>query len=288
MSKIKLILDSGSDISVEEIEKLDVDLLSLLVTFGDTTYTDYVDIDGEKFKELINTTSDMPKTAMLSTEVIKDKFKKHLAEGNEILMVPLSSKGSGTFNSARIAKAELEEETGKELPISLIDSESFSLGILHPIYDAIDMIKEGKTREEIVAMLEESYKKQKLIFMMSDLSYLKRGGRIRATSAVIGSILGIIPILHINNGLVEAIGKERGKKRAMEALLKIMEKDCPSKKIKRVGILQRNNDDTSEAFKKLILERFEIEDFRPDAHPQATISTHAGSDFLAITYVAED
>jgi len=175
---VKFIVCSDSDIPRGDIEKYGIDLLPLIVELDGVEYRAYRDISGGEFRALLHKSKSFPKTATVSSVEIADKLRVHIEKGDEVIMVTMSSKGSGTYNSARLAIEQLEEEFGRELPISAVDSMNFSLAYLHPVYDAVEMAKGGKTRQEIVEFLCAAYAEQQLIVMMTDLSFLKRGGRI--------------------------------------------------------------------------------------------------------------
>lgn len=284
---IKFIVDSGSDISFEALKKYGIDLLPLIVELDEKEYRPYRDITGEEFRELLKNTKSFPKTAAVSSYEVANTIRPHIENGDEVIMVMMSKKGSSTFNYIHLAKKQLEEEFGRELPISAVDSMNYSLAYLHPVYDAVELANSGKTRQEIVDFLNKAYTKQQLMFMMTDLSYLKRGGRIKTGTAIVGEILGIVPILHVNDGLVEPIGKERGIKRAIESMLQIMKEKCPSKKIKRVQVTQCSREKEAKEIENLIKTNFEVEEFLPITSPEASITVHAGMDFIGIAYSAD-
>jgi len=282
---IKFIICSDSDIPIGDIDKYGVDLLPLVVELNGVQYRAYRDISGEDFRTLLKNTKSFPKTATVSTVEIADKMRVHIENDDEVIMITMSSRGSGTFNLARLAKEQLDDEYGRELPISVVDSMSFSLAYLHPVYDAIKMVKHGNPRTQIVDFLNAAYSKQQLVFMMTDLSYLKRGGRIKPGTAIIGELLGIVPILHVHEGLIEPIGKERGTKRSINLILNIIEDRCPSKKLSRVQLLQCNRKEEAKIIENLIKERFEVDELLPMTSPEASVSAHSGMDFVGIAFI---
>ncbi|MPN19312.1 DegV domain-containing protein [bioreactor metagenome] len=219
---------------------------------------------------------------------IADKMRAHIKNGDEIMMVTMSSKGSGTFNAAQIAKAQLEDEFGYELPISIVDSMNFSIAYLHPVYDAVEMAKRGNSRREITDFLNADYPKQQLVIIMPDLTYLRRGGRINYTSAIIGGVIGIVPILHTNGGVLEPIGKERGMTRAVDSALRIIEEKCPSRRLRRVQLVQWNREEEAKIIEELIRARFVVEEFLPITNPEASVTAHAGVDFIGIAFAEAD
>lgn len=281
---IKFIVCSDSDIPVADIKKYNIDLLPLIVELDGVEYRAYRDISGEDFRELLKKTKSFPKTATVSSTEMADKMRGHIEDGHEVVMVTMSSKGSGTFNVARLAKEQLEEEYRRELPINIVDSMNFSIAYLHPLYNAVEMAQNGHTCQEIVDYLDAAYKKRQLMFIMTDLEYLKRGGRIKPGAAIIGRVLGVIPILHVNEGMIEPIGKERGMKKTIDSLMNIIEEKCPSKKLGSVRLLQCNRQKEAEMIEDMIKQRFEVKEILPTTSSEASVAAHSGFDLIGITF----
>ncbi|MCL2079547.1 MAG: DegV family protein [Oscillospiraceae bacterium] len=124
---IKFIICSDSDIPLHDIKKHDIDLLPLIVELDGVEYRAYRDISGEDFRTLLKNTKSFPKTATVSFAEIADKMRVHIENGDEVIMIAMSSKESGTFNVARLAKKQFDDEYGYELPISVVDSLNFTL-----------------------------------------------------------------------------------------------------------------------------------------------------------------
>ena len=284
INMIKFIVCSDSDIPREHIEKYDIDMLPLIVELDNVAYRAYRDITGDSFRRLLQKSKSFPKTATVSIMEIADKMRAHIENDDEIIMVTMSGKGSGTFNSAQIAKAQLEDELGRTLPISVVDSTTFSIAYLHPVYDAVEMAKYCHSRQEIVDFLNTAYAKQQIVIIMADLAYLRRGGRINYSSSVIGGVLGIVSILGVHDGMLEPIGKERGMTRAIDSILRIMEERCPSKKLRRVQLVHWNREEESKRIESLMKSRFTVEEFLPAVNPEASVTAHAGVDFLGISF----
>ncbi|MCL1913068.1 MAG: DegV family protein [Eubacteriaceae bacterium] len=281
---VKFLICSDSDIPVEHIQEHGIDLLPLIVEIDDVEYRAYRDISGAEFRDRLLKSKAFPKTATISIFEIAEKMREYIENGDELIFITMTSKGSGTFNSARIAIEQLEEEYSHELAISVVDSKNFSIAYLHPVYDAAKMAAEGASRSSIVNYLESAYEKQHLILIMPDLKYLWSGGRINLTSAVVGGVIGIVPILHCNDGALEPLGKERGMGRALGATVRYMEEKCPSKKLGKAQIVHWNREKEAEQLKGLICSAFEVEEFLPAIHPEASVTAHAGVDFLAVAF----
>ncbi len=217
---VKIVTDSSCDISPQRCAELGVEMLPITVNFGDTSYRANIDISNEEFFEKLSVAEELPKTAQITPNQFQEIFKPYQESGDDVVCLFISSKMSGTLQSARVAKNILGAENIL-LPDTL--NVTFALGLL--VEEAVKMRDAGMTGAEIVAKIEELIPRIRLFAMIEDLKYLKMGGRLSATSALVASILGICPIIALKDGLVEVVGKARGKKAAFAAIRKWVEKE---------------------------------------------------------------
>ena len=217
---VKIVTDSSCDISPQRCAELGVEMLPITVNFGDTSYRANIDISNEEFFEKLSVAEELPKTAQITPNHFQEIFKPYQESGDDVVCLFISSKMSGTLQSARVAKNILGAENIL-LPDTL--NVTFALGLL--VEEAVKMRDAGMTGAEIVEKIEELIPRIRLFAMIEDLKYLKMGGRLSATSALVASILGICPIITLKDGLVEVVGKARGKKAAFAAIRKWVEKE---------------------------------------------------------------
>ena len=217
---VKILTDSSCDISLERCAELGVELLPITVNFGDQSYRANLDITTEEFYDKLAAAQELPKTAQITPNQFQEIFKPYQESGDDVVCLFISSKMSGTLQSARVAKNILGAENIL-LPDTL--NVTFALGLL--VEEAVKMRDAGMTGAEIVEKIEELIPRIRLFAMIEDLKYLKMGGRLSATSALVASILGICPIITLKDGLVEVVGKARGKKAAFAAIRKWVEKE---------------------------------------------------------------
>lgn len=215
---VQIVTDSTSDLSLEEQKRLRVKVVPLTVHFEDGSYQDGVDLSHEEFYEKLAVVEKLPTTSQVNPETFSALFQSYVDAGDEVVAIFISGELSGTCQSARIA-AELVDPTR----VHVLDSRNvtFALGLL--VRQAARLRDEGYTAGEIVRQLEELVDRVRLVAVVDTLKYLKMGGRLSTTSAVIGGILGINPIIAIEGGKVEAIGKARGRKAAFEFMAKFLE-----------------------------------------------------------------
>ena len=285
MSNIQIIVDSSCDIPQERLEELDLVLLPLTILFGEEQFVDYKEMNDTKFCQMLKSSKAHPTTAQVTSDQAQVALKKCLDNKKEILAITISSVGSGTYSALHIAKRNLEEEAGHELPIRIIDSRAFTTLYALAVYDAVKMRDSGASLNEIAEATEKSCNDGRYAFLalFTDLNFLKKGGRLKAGTALICGILGIMPILTIEDGLVIPKGKARGFDNANDVLIGFMKDDCPSGKIKRLHIIHNGLEDKIKKFIDLVKQNFEVGTI-DIGHPFGTIMTHSGKDFLVFSY----
>lgn len=213
---IRIIVDSGSDMSGNESQYLSVAPLS--ITFGETQYQDGVTITHKEFYEKLIGSDELPKTSQVSPYDFEMEIKKAVDAGETPIVITVSSKLSGTYNSATIAASEFDEK------VYVVDSENVAMGERVLVQYALRMIEEGMSAEEIVAELERSKKNIRLVALLDTLEYLRKGGRVSNVVGFVGGMLSIKPLVAIQDGNVEVIGKARGTKNGNSMLTKEIEK----------------------------------------------------------------
>ena len=170
----------------------------------------------------------MPTTAQVNPENARVLLEPYLKEGKDILHIAFSSGLSGTYNSCRIAAEELMEEY-PDRKIIVIDSLAASLGQGLLVYLAQEKKEQGEDIETVARWAEENKLHIVHLFTVNDLNHLYRGGRVSRTTAVVGSMLNIKPVLHVDNdGKLTAIGKVRGRKKSLQELVKLMDEKIGS------------------------------------------------------------
>ncbi|MGG1573321.1 DegV family protein [Fictibacillus sp. NRS-1165] len=218
---ITLILDSASDYCVEH-HTLSVPfvIVPLNITFKDDLYLDGVDISMDEFYERMAKEESLPKTSQPSPQAFYDVFLSELDKGNELIYLGLSSNLSGTVQSAGIAKGMLDETVQNK--VHIIDTGTASAGIHVLLKEAEKLVQEGKNAVEIVASINE--KKQSILgyVLLETLENVKKGGRISAVQGAIAEFLNIKPLLSVQNGIVETVGKYRGKKKGLNKLMELL------------------------------------------------------------------
>lgn len=209
---IKIVIDSASDIDLEEAQALGVTLVPMEIQFSDEKYSDGVTLSHKEFFEKLVESADLPKTSQINPYSFEEKFAPLVEAGHEVIAITISSKLSGTFRNAQAAAKKF----GKK--VFAVDSLNASIGERLLCLYALRLIEEEKTAEEIVRKLEKAKKRINLIAVLDTLKYLKKGGRISALTAFAGEMLSIKPVIGIIDGTVKVIGKAIGSKKGNNLL----------------------------------------------------------------------
>lgn len=213
---VRIITDSGSDILSGEHEGLVV--LPLSIMFGTTTYADGVDLSHERFYELLVEEDDLPKTGQVNPFAFSQAFEEAYEAGDEVVCITLSSKLSGTYQSALTAASEAK------VVVRVVDSLSVCVGERVLVEYALRLAAAGKSAVEIAEELEHVRGNVCVVGLLDTLEYLKRGGRISAAAAGVGALLSIKPVITIDDGEVKVLGKARGSKNGRNLLSEQVEK----------------------------------------------------------------
>jgi DegV family protein with EDD domain len=282
----QIISDSGCDFTVAETQKHNVQIIPCYVTLDQETFLkEGLEITKEEyFKRLLNDKTLFPKTAQPSPCDYIDVYTPYLKEGKDILSLTISSKLSGTYNSATLAATTLREEFPKQ-NIIVVDSLNAANGEGLLLREIIKMRDAGLTLEETVRIAEDIKKTIRIYFTLESLEYLRRGGRVGPTTALVGGILGLRPVLQLINGTVDQLDSVRGSKKVLQWIAQgvtaALEEDKDNVCISVGHILK---EDDALKVKKSIESSLAVNITNPIAEVGATIGTHAGPGALVVAY----
>ena len=267
MEKIKIITDSTLDLPVELIREKNIEVLPLLINFGEESYLDGVEITTKEMIDKINATGILPTTAQVTPNRFEETFKKYLDEGYKIVALTLSSDMSGTYQSACIAKDMLESDD-----IVVIDSRNVTSGLGLLVLKACQFRDKGLGIKEIEEEILKAIPKVKSSLNFESLENLVRGGRLSKTAGTIGSVLGLRLILEVKDGKMSVKDKVRGSKKALKKLISDFESvdvdfDSP------IVLLELLNEDVYEGLKTYFQEK-NINYI--DAKVGCTVGIHSG------------
>ena len=214
---IKLMIDSAADISKQEAEQKGIIMLPMLISFGEQEYYDGVNLTPQDFWEKMVESDVLPKTSLINSFRFEEAFANHTKNGEELIVITISSKLSGTYASAKQAS---EKFGGK---VHVIDSLNACVGERLLCDYALRLIKQGLSAQDIVNQLEEKKKKIKVMALLGTLEYLKKGGRISKAVAFAGQMISIKPVVGVVDGEVKLIGKALGSRKGNNLLNKLVQ-----------------------------------------------------------------
>lgn len=276
----KIIVDSTCDLPDSLLTEYDIKMLPLSIHFKDQTYRDRVDIDAKTFYELLAESDELPKTSQITPRAFIEAFEEELAKGNEVVCVTIASAASGTYQSAVLAKEQLESDQ-----IHIIDSEMLCMGTgLLALYLA-DAFRSGKKLHECTEKVDFIKGHMEQLFTVDTLKYLKKGGRIKPTTATIGEILNIHPLLNVDKGITQTIGKVRGNKQVYHAMLDHMDKDWDEQLNPYIAIGHGCDLSKAEKLSQKIRDKFNYKGKIIYTEIGSTIGAHAGPGVLSVFYV---
>ena len=282
--RIRIICDSGSDLSNERAEKWGVTVLPIKIVFGEEEYLDGVTMTHESFYKKLTQTSELPTTSQIAPYEYEKAFKEAIEAGDEVICITLSSKLSGCYQSAHIASEEYKDH------VWIVDSENVCIGEQILIERAVTLREEGKTAAEIKTILDQEKKNIRLIALLDTLEYLKKGGRISGAAAFAGTLLSIKPVVGVENGQVTMLGKARGSKNAHNLLLSLIEKEGGIYFEKPCSLAYSGLSDAS--LQKYIADSTSIYEGKIEHLPistiGSTIGTHVGPGAIAAAFFIKE
>jgi len=281
MKPIKIITDSCSDISLEVAEKYGIHLLPLHIIFGDDDYRDRYDITVEEFYDKLVSSPIHPKTAQVSVGEHIEAFLKY-ADDYTIIHVPMSANASGTYQSACMAKETVMEEN-KNAEIFIYKNCQLSYGYGLWVIEAAKMASDGKSAKEILDMLDEKINNTEILFSVSTLDYLQKGGRISSASKLIANVLDISPILGVEGGLVVSKEKVRGSKKVIGKIASILKENALDDPNQKIYVMHGNDVEKAQKLIDKVKEETEFTNFEIE-YLGPCIGIHAGPKAFGIIY----
>lgn len=222
LPEIAIVTDSTSDLTKEILGDFNVEIIPLKIKIGDNYYRENIDLSKREFWKKIIKDEIIPKTSQPSPAEFKETYEKLFKKGyKKIISLHISSKLSGTQQAAKVAKSMIENGDN----ITIVDSKGVTMSLGYQVLEAARLAKEKKSVEEILERLYQIQDKAKLYFVVNDINYLEKGGRIGRASSVIGNFLKVKPILKLDNGEINVEGKAFGESGAFSYMDKLIKNE---------------------------------------------------------------
>jgi DegV family protein with EDD domain len=277
MEKIKIMTVSTADLPKDIIDKYDIEVLPLLVNVGEESYLDVIDITTSKLLEIMDRDGIFPTTTQVNPQRHYECFKKYLEQGYKIIMISMSSKMSGTYQSACLAKDMLETND-----IAVIDSLNVTSGLGVLVLKACRLREAAYSFDEIVNEIINTVPHIKSAIAFNRLDNLIKGGRLSKAAGTIGNILGIKLILTVKDGEMVVVDKVRGTKKAAKAILNY------------VNDIRISNNETSillyigeNEVRELLEDTYKGNENFIECEAGCVVGTHSGSGACGVFFIEE-
>lgn len=289
MSNFVIVTDSSCDLSAQVVEQLQLRVVPLSVFVDEKRYTNYPDWRDISEKEFYDAMRAGAKTttSAANVEQFAATMEEALAEGKDVLYIGFTSGLSGTFNAGRLAAEELQEKY-PDRKIYAIDTLCAAAGEGLLCWYAAHMRDEGKTIEEVRDWVLANMMKVNHWVTVDDLKYLRAGGRISATTAVVGTMLNIKPIITVDdNGKLESVGKVRGRKAAIKALFDYAQKRAVNPQEQVMFINHGDCEEDAQYLADMLKRQLQVKDVIISTLGPV-IGSHTGPGLLVVFFLGEN
>lgn len=285
MTKIKISTDSTADIPQSFCEELNISVLPLTVVADEKEYRDGVDITPQEFYRIIDASKKLPVSSQVASVLYTELFKETWKAGyTDLIQVTINSKGSGTYQAAVLSRDlfyEEHPEAKEQLSIHIIDSQTYSMAYGIGVIEGAQLVRQGASVAEVIAHIEEWLAHTRPLFVPLNLRCVKKSGRISPAAAFAGDAIGLKPLITFEEGEARIIGKVRGERKAIAALVEQCQKE------RRPGtnyaLVYGSNQDAFSALKEACAQ---VMDLPPIAeYPVGcVIAINTGPDMIGILY----
>jgi DegV family protein with EDD domain len=248
----------------------------LNVHFGDQVFRDHVDLSTDDFFRRLEASPQLPRTSQPSVGAFEEAYRTLRQGGDEIVSVHLSSKVSGTYNSALMAAHSVGDSA-----IEVVDSLSTSMALGFMALEGAKLARAGRDRQAVAERMRSLVPKARVICVVDTLTYLERGGRIGKARALLGSLLNVKPILQLKDGEVVPLGRARGRPQALSRLVELLERDG---KVSQLAIMHGRAQADAEQLRERVAATYPGVDIQL-TEIGAVLGTHTGPGVIGFTYL---
>lgn len=228
MEKIRIIVDTASDITPTEAQNLGICLLPVGIQHEGKSYKEGYEMSKQEFWKLLEQSDTIPTTFQISPEQLSEAYETALADGiDHVIVVTINSAGSGMYQNAHLSEELFKEKHGADaLKITIIDSHAYTSLYGRPVMQAAELLQQGESAETVIAFLKDKLSRVYGYAPIYTLKFAKKSGRISGVAAFVGEVLGFKPILYIGEGKVETLEKVRGETQMLPKAIELVKKDA--------------------------------------------------------------
>lgn len=277
---LQIITDTASDITLEQAKEMGIHIVSLNIQFPDGPCPQETEADFQLFYEKLVLSDSFPTTSQATPDQYLKYFQSAKDSGDEVLVLTLSSGLSGTINAANTAKALCEYDA-----VYIVDSRQAIAAQRILVEYAVALRKEGLPTHEIIQRLENLRDRITVSGMIDTLTYLKKGGRIPASLALIGNALKIKPVIALEDKVLKAVGKALGRKAGKQMLYLRFEKNPPDPKYP-IYFVYSSDKTLGVQFQREMIEKYNLSQYQTELYPvSGIIGSHVGTNGFGFAYV---
>ena len=279
-TKISIVTDSSAYLPRELVEQYGLHVLPLSLLWGDQVYRDGVDIQAEEFYTKLAVAETLPTTSQVTVHEFQSLFEKLLAEGREIIVLPISSGLSATHASAVQAIQNLNTDK-----IALLDTKLVSMALGFQVLTVARAIEAGASLAECRELAEKAYDLIGVYFTVDTLEFLHRGGRINTAKRLMGTALNLKPLLEIREGKIEAVGSVISQRKALERMQQLVEKRIEGRSPVRISVFHAGVPELAEEYKARLEKAFQpVESIL--THVSPVVGSHVGPGTISVAFMA--
>ncbi len=280
-NKVAIVTDSTAYLPQECLKQYNVSVIPLSVIWGEQVLLDGVDIQPDEFYIRLAESKTMPTTSQVTPAMMLNTFQSLLERGYDVLGIFVSSRISGTFQSALQARDMI---TGASENIKVIDSLQTTMALGWLVLTAARAAEAGESLAACERVAERAARNSGVLFVVETLEFLRRGGRVSSTQAMAGTILNIKPVLELRDGKIESVEKIRTKQKAIQRMIELTDERISGRSPVRIAVTHANADEDAAALLERARERFDpIETLTCPMSP--AIGTHAGPGTVALNFM---
>ena len=283
MAKYKIFVDTAADMPQELADKHGIGIINFMSVFGEEAFVAGVELTNSEFYKKLEESKDIPTTSQTPYAEFYDILKKASDENDTVIYFTISSKASGQHNTACMVREEILEENPKA-DIRIVDTMSFSVFITSAAIYAKELIDAGEDIDTAIEKAKKHIESYTAYILVDTLKYLEKGGRINKTTAIIGSMLDIKPVLTIKDGLVESAEKLRGRKKIYKKLIELIRENPDFDEENPDFMIAHSSVEYCNELKEALKEEFGIEDIKYCLEFGPIVGTHIGPGVIGVLF----
>ena len=252
---IKIVTDSTADVPKELLERYDIQVVPINIQFGTETYQEGIDIDRPTFFRKLDEYPTIPTSSQPSPGQLVEVYRPLVEDGHSIISVHVTSKHSGTYQSALLAKSMMPEAE-----IEVFDSLSISIGTGYHVLTAARAADEGKSMGEIIQTLEGIRSRTNLYITPSTLKYLQKSGRVGKLAGALGALLNLKPVIKVEDGVLEAFQNVRTRSKAIDRIVELTAEEVGTTEPVKLGIPHAQVPDEAEELRERLESTFNCDE----------------------------